>query len=190
MGFSPAFKVEGRPGEPGVGASIEYFAKPRSFDAGQMKPPDFELLKRPPDPKILPAVARFAIELKYDGDDIGGAEFTYVEKGGIEKHAWTIPVPPPSPPYPDRGIPKSVRAPIVAFQVDIVGRSGGVKALTKSGEGVIRDSAADAMTVVAKQPPSEGAFMAQTANSVYGQLPVGPSKTFTQTFVVDPSASK
>ena len=68
--------------------------------------------------------------------------------------------------------------------------SGGDKAIMKSGEGKIIYSSSGPMTVVAKKPPSAGAITAETANSAYGELPVGPSQTFTQTFTVVPAASR
>jgi hypothetical protein len=184
MGFNPDFKDHGRSVGPVVGSSIEYFAKPNSFDTGHKDPPNAAPLRHLPDAHTLPAGAKFIIAIKYEGNDVSGAEFTYVEKDGKERHSWVIPVPPPVPPYPAPAVPKSVRAPIVAFQVDIVGRSGGDSAVMKSGEGTITYSSSGPMTVVARKPPSEGAITAEKANSAYGELPVGPSQTFTQTFTV------
>jgi hypothetical protein len=167
-----------------VGSSIEYFAKPNSFDTGPKSPPNAAPLRHLPGVRTLPAGAKFIIAMKYEGDNISGAKFTYVEKDGKERHDWMIPVP------PDSAVPKSVRTPIVAFQVDIVGRSSGDKAVMKSGEGKIIYSSSGPMTVVAKKPPSNGAITAETANSAYGELPAGPRQTFTQTFTVVPDASK
>jgi hypothetical protein len=187
MGFNPDFKRKGRSFGPMVGSSIEYFAKPNSFDTGPKNPPNAAPVTHLPGPRTLPAGAKFIIAMKYEGDDIGGADFTYVEKDGKERHSWMIPVPPT---YPGSTVPKSVRAPIVAFQVDIVGRSGGDKAVMKSGEGKIIYSSSGPMTVVAKKPPSNGAITAETANSAYGELPVGPSQMFTQTFAVVPDETR
>jgi hypothetical protein len=60
----------------------------------------------------------------------------------------------------------------------------------KSGEGKIIYSSSSPMTVVAEKPPSNGAITAETANSAYGELPVGPSQTFTRTFTVVPNTPK
>ena len=81
-----------------------------------------------------------------------------------------------------------MRTPIVAFQVDLVGRSAGDNAVTKSGAGTITYSSSDAMTVTSKRPESKGSHTAETANSVYGLLPNGPSKTFTQAFAFGATA--
>ena len=190
MGFNPDFKDQGRSLGPVVGCSIEYFAKPNSFDTGHKIPPNVAPVRHLPSLRTLPAGARFVIAMIYEGDNVSGAEFTYVEKGGKDRHGWTIPVPPPTPPYPGPAAPSSVRAPIIAFQVDIVGKSSGDTAIMKSGEGEIIYSSSGPMTVVAKKPPSAGAITAEKANSAYGELPVGPGSTFTQTFTVVPDASK
>jgi hypothetical protein len=81
-----------------------------------------------------------------------------------------------------------VRTPIVAFQLNLVGRSGGDNAVTKSGAGIITYSSSDAMTVTSKRPESKGSHTAETANSVYGLLPTGSSKTFTQKFAFGETA--
>jgi hypothetical protein len=189
MGFNPDFKDHGRSLGPVIGSSIEYFAKPNSFNTSSKNPPNDAPIKLS-GPLTLPAGATFIIAMQYDGENISGAKFTYVEGGNKNQHNWTIPVPPPTPPYPKPAVPKSVQTPIIAFQLDIVGKSGGDKAVMKSGEGKIIYSSSSPMTVVAEKPPSNGAFTAETANSAYSELPVGPSQTFTQTFTVVPDASK
>ncbi len=190
MGFNPNFVNKGKSLGPVVGSSIEYFSKPNDFDTSGKQPPNDGSLTNLPGPRTLPAGAVFTIAIQYDGDDVSGAKFSYAEKGGKNKHEWTIPVPPPTPPYPKPVVPAAVRTPIVAFQLDIVGRSGGDKAVMQSGEGKIVYSASDAMTVVNKKPKSNGATTAETANSAYGELPPGPSKTFTQSFSVVQATAK
>ncbi len=184
MGFNPDFKDNGKMIGPIVGSSIEYFAKPNSFNTGGGAFPHRAPLKHLSAANTLPAGAKFIIAMINEGDNIAGAEFTYSQDGGKYHHHWMIPVPPPTPPNPPPAVPASVRAPIVAFQVDIVGANGGNRAVMKSGEGRIIYSASGPMTAVAKKPPSEGAITAETANSAYGELPVGPSNKFTQTFTV------
>jgi len=65
--------------------------------------------------------------------------------------------------------------------LNLAGKNAGDRAVIKSGEGSITYSASDPMTVTAKRPPAKGQVTAETANSVYEELP-GPSKTFTQYF--------
>lgn len=181
MGFDPDYKDNGK-SEIIIGSSIEYFAKPHSFNVAKRSP-----IKDLPGPKTLPAGAKFIIAIKYAGNNVSGADFTYVEKDGKGQLKWTIAVPPPKQ---KPAVPQSVRTPIVAFQVDIVGKSSGDKAVMTSGEGTIIYTSPAPMTVVAKKPASNGDTAAETANSAYGELPIGPSKTFTQTFTVTPGASK
>jgi hypothetical protein len=171
MGFNPNYMKHGKSLGPIIGASIEYFSKPNGFNSH----PPVAPIKNLPGPRTLPAGAVYKIVLRYDGKDVSGADFTFTEKNNKNHHTWTVPVPP-------AGVPKTVRTPIVAFQLNLVGKSGGDRAITKSGEGTITYSSSEPMTVVNKKPPSKGQTTAETANSVYGELPPGPSETFTQTF--------
>jgi hypothetical protein len=176
--------------DPHVGCSIEYFAKPYDFGTHNHRA---NLVDMPPH--IVPAGAKFIIKLQYDGDNIRGAKFAYVGKNTKNRHEWTIAVPPPglkpkgATEAPPPGAAAAwVRTPIVAFQVDLVGRSGGDNAVTKSGAGIITYSSSDAMTVTSKRPESKGSHTAETANSVYGLLPKGSSKNFTQKFAFGETA--
>jgi hypothetical protein len=169
MGFHPNYVEHGKSVGSVVGSSIEYFSHPNDFNSKTSHAP----LKGLPGPRTLPAGAVFKVVLRYDGNNVSGADFSYTDSKN--HHSWTLPVPPPK-------VPNAVRAPIVAFQVNLVGRSGGDQAATKSGEGAITYSSSEPMTVVNKKPPSLGKTTAETANSVYSELPPGPSKTFTQKF--------
>ena len=172
MGFHPNFTEHGKKLGSVIGGSIEYFAKPDSFNTATGNRLELHGL---PGPRTLPAGAKFTIELQYEGNDISGAKFTYSDSGNRNHRTWTIPVPPKS-------VSKAVRTPILAFQLDLVGRSGGDVANTKGGESNITYTASTPMTVVNKKPPSKGQTTAEKANSVYSQLPSGPSTTFTQHF--------
>lgn len=148
-------------------------------------------------PRTVPAGAKFIFKLLYDGDNIRGAKFAYVGRSAKNRHEWTLAVPPPglkpkgaTAPPPPGAAEAWVRTPIVAFQVDLVGRSGGDNAVTKSGAGTITYSSTDEMTVRAKQPDTKGKGVgtAETANSVYSLLPTRSSKTFTQKFAFGETA--
>jgi hypothetical protein len=176
--------------DPHVGCSIEYFAKPYDFGTHNHRA---DLVDMPP--RIVPAGAKFIIKLQYDGDNIRGCKFAYMGRKTKNQHEWTIEVPPPglrpkgaTQDPPPGAAAAWVRTPIVAFQVDLVGRSGGDNAVTTSGAGIITYSSSDAMTVTSKRPESKGSHTAETANSVYGLLPTGSSKTFTQKFAFGKTA--
>jgi hypothetical protein len=90
------------------------------------------------------------------------------------------------------GFSKAYLAPINAFQLNLVGPTGGE--ILSSGAGTITYAASTPMTV-ANHFPKTGdnsfcvasrVFTAEKANTVYGELPAGPTKTFTQTFGVAP----
>jgi hypothetical protein len=138
-GFNPHFVEHGKSLGPIIGASIEYFSKPNDFNTAERTP-----VKNLPGMRTLPAGASFTIAIQYDGDDVSGASFEYFDRAN--KHTWTITVPP-------RGVPKAMRTPLIAFQLDLVGKSGGDRAFTKSGEGTITYTASDAMTVTAESRP-------------------------------------
>jgi hypothetical protein len=108
MSFNPDFKAKSGASGPVIGSSIEYFAKPNSFNTGSKNPPDVASIKLS-KPLTLPAGAKLIIAMQYDGDNISGAKFTYVEGSNTNLHNWTIPVPPPVPPYPKPAVPKSVQ---------------------------------------------------------------------------------
>jgi hypothetical protein len=87
------------------------------------------------------------------------------------------------------GFSRANLAPINAFQLNLVGPTGGE--VLSSGAGTITYAASTPMTVANHLPRtgdkkscSSGAITAEKANTVYGELPAGPTKTFTQTFGV------
>ena len=79
---------------------------------------------------------------------------------------------------------QSDMSPIVAFQVDFVGSDGQTTQLS-SGGGNITYTASPALTAEADFPSciEYDEPTGEKANSVYGQLPLGSSTTFTQSFV-------
>jgi len=79
-------------------------------------------------------------------------------------------------------------APIVAFELDFVGPNDGAQATLSSGAGTITYKASNVMTVTGDQAPCtpETLVTIETANTFYGFLPTGSSKSFTQSFRVNP----
>lgn len=72
-------------------------------------------------------------------------------------------------------VPLSARAPIMAFQVDIIGHAGGKTSVFSSGAGTITYAAATKLTILSAMPSyAQGPNTAEKANSVYGELPEGP----------------
>jgi hypothetical protein len=86
---------------------------------------------------------------------------------------------------PNLPVPPDALSPIYAFQVNLVGASGG-KALLSSGAGTITYNAAQPLTAVTQLPTWTGAqtipSTGETANSVYGDLVAGPDNSFAQPF--------
>ena len=85
------------------------------------------------------------------------------------------------------GVTAAELAPIVAFELDIVGPVNSESAVLSSGAGTIKYTASSALTVLSTEPitcTETTNITAETANTVYGLLPAGPSTTATQTFKV------
>jgi hypothetical protein len=84
-------------------------------------------------------------------------------------------------------------APIVAFELDLVGPVNSESAVLSSGAGNIIYQSGSALTPLSfvplcaevfNQATGEATVTAETANSIYGPLPSDPAKSFSQTFTV------
>lgn len=81
-------------------------------------------------------------------------------------------------------------SPISAFTFNIVGDYNGNDGVFSSGSGTIVYKANQPLTVLTKEP-SYTAFQdgtGETANTVYGELPVSNSETITQTWSISDEA--
>ena len=81
-------------------------------------------------------------------------------------------------------------APIIAFELNLVGPDGGESAVLSSGAGTITYEAASALTVLNHEPPcaESNYYTVENTNSFYSPLPAVPSTTFTQSFEVSTAA--
>ncbi|KAK1241095.1 hypothetical protein MKX08_001069 [Trichoderma sp. CBMAI-0020] len=89
----------------------------------------------------------------------------------------------------NRRITAAYESPISALTLNIVGDYNGNDGVFSSGSGTIVYTAAQPLTVLTNEP-SYTAFQdgtGETANTVYGKLPVSNSKTITQTWGIDKS---
>jgi hypothetical protein len=76
-------------------------------------------------------------------------------------------------------------APIVAFELNLVGPDNGAAVVLSSGSGSIVYEASSPLTVSNAWPPGAGGGeTVETANSVYGALSAGPGSLLSQTFTV------
>jgi hypothetical protein len=77
-------------------------------------------------------------------------------------------------------------APIVAFELNLVGPENSESTILSSGAGNIVYTSSTPLTALAQEPSctESGYITAETANSVYGLLPLPSSNTFTQSFTV------
>ncbi|KAM0256045.1 hypothetical protein ACHAQJ_005244 [Trichoderma viride] len=88
----------------------------------------------------------------------------------------------------NRRITSAYESPISALTLNIVGDYNGNDGVFTSGSGTIVYSAAQPLTVLTDEP-SYTAFQdgtGETANTVYGKLPVSGSTTITQTWSISP----
>jgi hypothetical protein len=88
------------------------------------------------------------------------------------------------------GVTPDFLAPIVAFELDLVGPANGESAVLSSGAGTITYTASSLLTVLNQAPPciEAGFITLETANSFYSELPSTSSNTFTQSFNVSTAA--
>jgi hypothetical protein len=83
--------------------------------------------------------------------------------------------------------PSTNIAPIIAFELNLVGPDNGQTTTLSSGGGTITYAASHPLTVASVLPSqveTPNVITAETANSFYGTLPAGPSADFTQSFTV------
>lgn len=84
------------------------------------------------------------------------------------------------------GVSPDDLAPLVAFELNLVGPGNGESVVLSSGAGTITYAASTPLTVLSAEPQcaESGYVTAETANSFYGEMPAGPSATLTQSFTV------
>lgn len=133
-------------------------------------------------PNILPRGYRLAISLVYGQNEIiTGANFSVVDNHGKVLPVATLLI---------TGVPSQDLAPIVAFELDIVGPGNGEAAVLSSGAGTILYSASSALGFLSTEPNNCGIVSvgtAERANTSYSVLTVYPSNPIVQSFKVAPS---
>jgi hypothetical protein len=87
------------------------------------------------------------------------------------------------------GLQATYVAPIVVFEMNLVGPGGGEGAELSSGAGTFTYSASSPLTVSSGYPAcvEDAASTEETANTFYGALPANPGNPFNQSFTVDPA---
>jgi hypothetical protein len=131
----------------------------------------------------LPAGYTLKISLQNDASgNITGATFVVIDnlgnvKANVTKVLMSLP-----------GVTASDLAPIVTFELDLVGPINGESSVLTSGAGTISYSASNVMTVLSQEPSCTQTtnITAETTNSFYGVMSSTPSKTFTQSFSIIP----
>ncbi|HEV3436513.1 MAG TPA: VCBS repeat-containing protein [Gemmata sp.] len=150
-----------------------------------IEPPGFVSI---PNQTTIPAGFKIVIELTYTNDGTGnvnGSVVTVFDKTGKNLGAQTISL--IGQPLAAGGpITEADLAPIVAFQINLVAWANSEVTALTSGAGSITYSSSTPMTAQANEPSdAESKYItAETANSIYGELPSGASTIFVQTFGV------
>jgi hypothetical protein len=142
-----------------------------------MAKPQFPLLSLPN--LTLPAGYRITIALAGDAShNVTGVDFTVAKGGQTVAHKQVT--------LTDNGIDQANLAPIVAFELVLVGPAGGHTAVLKSGGGTFAYSSAGAMAAGADLPAciAHANGTAEQSNSTYGRVAANPGASFTQTFAV------
>ncbi len=130
-------------------------------------------------PGKIPAGYQLKIALHNDAkNNITGATYSVVDNHGKTLASVTKVLTSLS------GVTSADIAPIIAFEVNLVGPVNSESAVLSSGEGSIIYEATTPMTALNAEPScaESGYITAETANSVYGVLNSGPSTEFSQSF--------
>ena len=135
----------------------------------------------------LPAGYRITITLTYDQDhNVNGAKFTVTDtKGQATVKAIVLESLNANHTNPPKRITTADLAPIYAFELNLVGRTNSQNTYLLTGAGTFTYNATSPLTVLNKKPDcvaDPGIRTAETANSVYGALAAGPSKSISQSF--------
>jgi hypothetical protein len=145
-----------------------------------------QLISLPASSFTLAAGYKLKIALDYDPKDatgtITGATFSVTDNHG--KSTSSGPQRIQSFQFDGTKTPVAAKAlaPILAFELNIVGATNGQYSFMESGAGTITYSATGPLTVLDKHPAGMTAVTVEQANTVYGELDAGPSGQFTQTF--------
>ena len=136
-------------------------------------------------PNVLPAGSTLTIELQYDSSGVSAATFN-LQPGGTLTTVSLI----GQPLQGGGSVTTANVAPIVAFTLLLVGPEDSQHAHFISGAGSIFYSVTgnyNLLTPLATLPTSVASYAttAETANSTYSQLPVGPQTIYQQDFQVN-----
>jgi hypothetical protein len=133
-------------------------------------------------PNFLPKKYKLTTSLLYgSGGIITGAQFDVTDNHGNVLPAVQLQI---------SGEAPQDLAPIVAFELDIVGPGSAESAVLSSGGGTISYHASSPLTVLAALPTrcvATTLFTAEKANTVYGALTVYPANPLVQSFSVAPA---
>jgi hypothetical protein len=146
---------------------------------------DFFNMAAMPSAKI-PAGWQIKISLQNDVDgNISGATYVVTDNQGHTQA--NVPLQLLSLP----GVTTADLAPIIAFELNVVGPVNGESAVLSSGAGTITYAASSTLTVLNQEPPcaESGYVTGETANTVYSVLPASPNTMFTQTFTLSPTGA-
>jgi hypothetical protein len=142
---------------------------------------DFFDLTATPMAEMIPAGYRLKISLQNDATgNITGATYVIIDDQGrglanVTKILTSI-----------SGVTSADLAPIIAFELNLVGPVNGERSVLSSGAGTITYTSSSELTVLSYEPScaESGYVTAETANSFYGVLSATPSTIFTQSFHV------
>lgn len=129
----------------------------------------------------IPAGYQIQINLQNDSSkNVSGATYVVVDNTGktVANKSLTL--------TSISGVTSADLAPIVAFELNVVGPVNGESAVLSSGAGTITYTASENLTVLNAEPSctESGYITAETANTFYNTLPANPNDAFKQSFWV------
>jgi hypothetical protein len=140
----------------------------------------------------LPAGHQLTIALQNDASgNITGAAYTVIDHNGNTVGNTVINLLSLDVFGTSNSVTVADLAPIVAFQLDIVGWANNVSTTLSSGTGEVTYTASSSLTVGNTEPSCVDwdYVTTETANSIYSPMPPGPGQTFTQSFGTGPATA-
>ncbi len=162
---------------PIIGCAVNNWTNPSLASGNQTISSSDTTLVTLPTPNTIPAGYVIEFILLYDkAGNVTGATFG-VNDGHTNHQVSQVLTSLP-------GVTSAETAPIVAFELNLVGPGNGQTTRFSSGAGTITYSSSSILTAQSAIPSCAGsnATTGETSNSVYGLLPSIASTTFTQTF--------
>ncbi len=177
--------LSGSPSGPYLcGVINDWFKSDLSKNKPSIAPPVYLLAPLPT--LAIPKGYKLTVSLQNSGNNVSAVTWLALDNLGNTIVNSTQPIVGLPLAGSSTGVTASQLAPIVAFELDIVGAGDGANAVLSSGAGTITYTASQPLAGLSTVPgcATYKNTTGEKANTQYGQVPVGSSTRFTQSFGV------